>query len=85
MLQLNWSADSKILVVEGLLINSQRVLMFYHRANYHWYLKQVLKLSSTAHYCLIKHKCNSLIIVDHHGVEQFEFDIELSTNQWKNE
>lgn len=45
VLNIDWSADSKILLVEGLLKNSERALMFYHRANYHWYLKQTMVLN----------------------------------------
>ena len=45
ILNLVWTADSKILLVEALSITSERILMFYHRANYYWYLKQTVKIS----------------------------------------
>ena len=39
VLELTWSSDSQVLCVEAMSIFSERLLLLYHRSNYHWYLK----------------------------------------------
>ena len=61
--ELTYSHDGEILYVEVVTITNTRELLLYHRANYHWYLKTSLTLTSCSKYILFKERRNNLFII----------------------
>lgn len=68
VVDLRWSPDSQILLVEVLLKDNSRWAYFYYRANYHWFLKQTLKLDSSTQYILMRHQNNAIVLIKNNQI-----------------
>ena len=83
--QLLWSADSTILYVKVRKDSNQHELLVYFRANYHWYLKNVVSLapkdlvyplsSQSAHH--------QLLVLTASDLELLTFETRLPEKEWK--
>ena len=77
--QLLWSADSTILYVKVRKSNNLDELLVYFRANYHWYIKNVVSLTSTDLVQPLNSKSfhHQLLIVSGESLEILQFETRL--------
>ena len=62
-------------------------LLMYYRANYHWFLKNVIELSwgdIPISLSCEKHKRHKLLIVGQNDFQIVEYSIKHSEKEWKN-